>query len=56
VSLAYRAYCPAWILRAAGDQAMPSTAAPLIAQVTQESVDRRWLSLGLQDAAQVAAR
>jgi pimeloyl-ACP methyl ester carboxylesterase len=32
--------CPAWILRAAGDRAMPSTASPLIAQVTRDSVDR----------------
>jgi pimeloyl-ACP methyl ester carboxylesterase len=32
--------CPVRILRAGGDQGMPSTASPLIAQVTRDSVDR----------------
>jgi pimeloyl-ACP methyl ester carboxylesterase len=32
--------CPAWILRAAGNQGMPSTASPSIAQVTRQGVDR----------------
>jgi pimeloyl-ACP methyl ester carboxylesterase len=32
--------CPVRVLRAAGDQAAPSTASPLIAQVTRDGVDR----------------
>jgi lipase len=32
--------CPVWVLRAAGDQGMPSTASPLIAQVVRDGVDR----------------
>jgi pimeloyl-ACP methyl ester carboxylesterase len=32
--------CPVRILRAAGSQGMPSTASPLIAQVTRDGVDR----------------
>jgi pimeloyl-ACP methyl ester carboxylesterase len=32
--------CPVRILRAAGNRGMPSTASPLIAQVTQDGVDR----------------
>lgn len=32
--------CPVWVLRAAGDQGMPSTASPLIADVAKNGVDR----------------
>jgi pimeloyl-ACP methyl ester carboxylesterase len=32
--------CPVWVLRAAGDQGMPSTASPLIAQIAPDGVDR----------------
>jgi pimeloyl-ACP methyl ester carboxylesterase len=32
--------CPIWVLRAAGDQGMPSTASPLIAQIARNGVDK----------------
>jgi pimeloyl-ACP methyl ester carboxylesterase/DNA-binding MarR family transcriptional regulator len=32
--------CPVWVLRATGDQGMPSTVSPLITQVTPNIVDR----------------
>jgi pimeloyl-ACP methyl ester carboxylesterase len=32
--------CPVWVLRASGDQGMPSAASPLITQVAPDGVDR----------------